>query len=147
MAFVTGTLAARFLAPVVAELKDFALPKATLVPIENDFFGHGITVSGLLAGRDIIGALKESSYDLAMLPPNCINGDGLTIDDMTVSDLYAASGIPVTVGEYDLASGLDILFKKVGTVAGRSRGVGRQLSELGFFVGSGGAARTSEDGQ
>ena len=146
VAFVTGTLAAKLIAPVVAELKEFALPRATLVPIENDFFGHGITVSGLLAGRDIIAALKKSPFDLAMLPPNCINGDGLTIDDMTVSDLIAATGIPVTVGEYDLASGLEILLQKGGTVTGRSLGDGRQLSELGFYVGSRGAAMTSKDG-
>ena len=137
MALVTGTLAARFLAPVVEELKRLALPKATLVPIENDFFGHGITVSGLLTGRDIIAALKCSPYDLAVLPPNCINGDGMTIDDMTVGDLQAATGIPVSIGEYDLARGLGNLLGKGSSSEVRSRGDGRQLSELGFFVGSG----------
>ena len=145
MALVTGTLAARFLAPVVEELRDLAVPKATLVPIENDFFGHGITVSGLLAGRDIIASLKNSPWDLAILPPNCINGDGLTIDDMTVADLQAATGIPVSIGEYDLARGMGN-FLGDGNFSGvRSRGDGRQLSELGFFVGSGKEARTRED--
>ncbi len=137
MALVTGTLAARFLAPVVEELRDLAVPKATLVPIENDFFGHGITVSGLLAGRDIIASLKNSPWDLAILPPNCINGDGLTIDDMTVADLQAATGIPVSIGEYDLARGIGNSLGDGNFSAVRSRGDGRQLSEFGFFVGSG----------
>ena len=143
MALVTGTLAARFLAPVVDELRELALPKAALVPVENDFFGTGITVSGLLTGKDIIAALKGSPHDLAVLPPNCINGDGLTIDEMTVADLQTAAGIPVSVGEYDLARGLGNLLGEGGIRASvRSRGDGRQLSELGFFVGSGNGGET-----
>ena len=144
-ALVTGTLAARFLAPVVDELRDLALPNATLVPIENGFFGHGITVSGLLTGRDIIASLKDSPYDLAILPPNCINGDGLTIDDMPVADLQAATGIPVSTGEYDLARGLENFLGSGRSASVRSRGDGRQLSELGFFVSSGKGARAGED--
>ena len=144
MALVTGTLAARFLAPVIDELRELAVPKATLVPVENDFFGHGITVSGLLTGRDIVAALKGSPHELAVLPPNCINGDGLTIDDMTVSDLQIATGIPVSVGEYDLARGLGNLFGKGGIRQSvRSLGDGRQLSELGFFVGAGNGGETT----
>ena len=139
MALVTGTLAAKFLAPIVEELKESAIPGATLVPVENEFFGHGITVSGLLTGRDIITALKGNRHDLAVLPPNCINGDGLTIDDMTISDLATATGIQITVGEYDLARGLGNLLSEGRTSpVVRSRGDGRQLSELGFFVRSGG---------
>ena len=137
IALVTGTLAARFLVPVVDELRSFAVPKATLVPVENDFFGHGITVSGLLTGRDIIAALKGRPHDLAVLPPNCINGDGLTIDDMTVADLQTATGIPVSVGEYDLARGIGNLLREGRAAAVRASGEGRQLSEFGFFVGSG----------
>ena len=136
MAIVTGTLAAKFLAPVVNDLRDLAVPKANLVPVVNDFFGHGITVSGLLTGRDIIAALKGSPYDLAILPPNCINGDGLTIDDLTVDDIQAGTGIQVSIGEYDFARGLGNLFGQESSKWVRSRGDGRQLSEHGFFVSS-----------
>jgi hypothetical protein len=56
---------------------------------------------------------------------------------MTVADLQAATGIPVSIGEYDLARGIGNSLGDGNFSAVRSRGDGRQLSEFGFFVGSG----------
>ena len=54
-------------------------------------------------------------------------------DDATVADIEERSGVPVTVGEYDLAQSLRRCLDDHGT--NLSHGQGRQLSELGFFVG------------
>lgn len=133
LALVTGTLAASFLEPMVADLRTIADLEIELLPVANDFFGHGITVSGLLTAEDIIKALQPGRWDLAVLPPNAVNGDGLTIDDSTVDDIATQAGLPVTVGDYDLASTLQRCFD--ATAAAVHQGRGRQLSELGFYVG------------
>ena len=99
--------------------------------MDNDFFGTGITVSGLLTGRDILRAVRGGPWDLVVLPPNTVNGEGMTLDDMTVPRIEADAGIPVTVGEYDLAETLLRCIDRENVAHGR----GRQLSELGFYVG------------
>ncbi|MBT4097117.1 MAG: DUF512 domain-containing protein [Gemmatimonadetes bacterium] len=134
VALVTGRLAARFIAPLVDEARKEHGLQVDLIPVDNDFFGHGITVSGLLTGQDIARALQGGTWDLAVVPPNCINGDGVTLDDMTIADLSSASGLPVTVGDYDLVTTLTTCLR-LPTEELADRGQGRQLSELGFFVG------------
>lgn len=133
LALVTGQLAASFLEPMIAELDGVDRLRIDVLPVVNDFFGSGITVSGLLTATDIVGALRDGPWDLAVLPPNTVNGDGLTLDDATVDDIERRSGVPVTVGDYDLAETLGRCF--VADSAAVLRGRGRQLSELGFFVG------------
>jgi putative radical SAM enzyme (TIGR03279 family) len=133
LALVTGQLAASFIEPMIAELDGVNRLQIDVLPVVNNFFGTGITVSGLLTATDIIGALQDGPWDLAVLPPNTINGDGLTLDDVTVDDIERRCGVPVTVGEYDLAETLSRCFATDSAAVLRGRG--RQLSELGFFVG------------
>ena len=132
LAMVTGELAVGFMRPIVAQLNSIQGLLVDLLPVANDFFGRGITVSGLLCGEDLLSNIEGGPWNLVLLPPNCINGEGLTLDDKTVPELEAAAGVPVTVGGYNLAAflkklldGTQVLFK----------GSGRQLSELGFYVG------------
>ena len=132
LGLVTGTLAARFMEPIVNELNRIDGLSVDLIPVRNEFFGAGITVSGLLAGVDLLKAISGGRWDLVCLPPNCINGEGLTIDDMTVPDLQLRAGSPVTVGDYDLAATLRLL---IGSKDLSNFGAGRQLSELGYTVG------------
>ncbi len=131
LAMVTGVLAAVFMRPIVAQLAGIDGLQVDLVEVTNDFFGAGITVSGLLTGGDMVAALRRqaAAWDLVLLPPNCINGEGVTLDDMTVPALASAVGVPVAVGDYDLTACV------AGSLAGTWRGElgqGRQLSELGF---------------
>jgi len=133
LGLVTGRLAGQFLPPVVSRLNRIDGMEAELIVVENDFFGRGITVSGLLSGADMLQRIQGAgSKDRVLLPPNCINGEGLTLDSMTVSRLQEEAGVPIVVGQYDLAgSVLDLI---QGRETGRS-GSGRQLSELGYYVG------------
>ena len=134
LALVTGTLASAFIEPIATELNTLPSLRADVVTVGNDFFGRGITVSGLLTGVDIAAQLRGGPWDIALLPPNCINGDGLTLDDLTVADLEAECGVPLTVGDYNLASALSSYFADPrAAVAGK----GRQLSEMGFTTGRG----------
>ncbi|RKY62044.1 MAG: Fe-S oxidoreductase, partial [Candidatus Neomarinimicrobiota bacterium] len=70
---------------------------------ENNFFGTSVTVSGLITGRDIIDQFpKNSDYNCIFLPPNCINDNGLLLDDVTPDEIAEAIGVPVKVGFYDM---------------------------------------------
>lgn len=132
LALVTGRLAATFLGPIVAQLNRIPGLVLDLVVVTNETFGAGITVSGLLGGADIVKALAGARWDLVLLPPNCINGEGLTLDDMTLPVLEERAGMPVAVGQYDLAATLNaVLDGGPLPIAGS----GRQLSELGYYVG------------
>ena len=74
----------------------------------------------------------ESSGDLVLLPPNCINGEGLTLDDMTVPQLAEEVGIPLAVGSYDLVESLERFWVDQSL---KVQGEGRQLTELGYYIG------------
>lgn len=59
-----------------------------VVPIKNEFFGPLITVSGLLTGQDIAAQLSTQPLgDEVWLPPNCVNFDGIFLDDWTPEQL------------------------------------------------------------
>ena len=130
---LTGRLAERILAPLVARLNAIENVQIDLLPVDNDFFGHGITVSGLLTGRDMAARVRDGiQRDLVLLPPNCVNGEGLTLDDMTVPQLAAEVGVPLAVGGYDLVESLERFWTDQSV---KVQGEGRQLTELGYYIG------------
>lgn len=87
-----------------------------LHPVINRFYGSAITVSGLLVGEDIYDTLKnERTGDYIVLPPRCLNHDGVFLDDWSVPELEEKLGKKVIVfpgsftelfemiGEYEVA--------------------------------------------
>jgi len=59
-----------------------------LHPVINKFYGPTIVVSGLLVGEDIYNTLKEErTGDYIVLPPDCVNDDGVFLDDWTLPQL------------------------------------------------------------
>jgi putative radical SAM enzyme (TIGR03279 family) len=64
-----------------------------LHPVINKFYGPSITVSGLLVGEDIYETLKdEKTGDYIILPPGCLNDDGLFLDDWPLPQLEEKLG-------------------------------------------------------
>ena len=57
--------------------------------ILNDYFGHTITVTGLLTGNDIISQLKDKELgDKLLIPNNTLkSGETVFLDDITVDEL------------------------------------------------------------
>ena len=99
--FVTGTLAARYIEDVSAELRRRGV-SVDVAAVPNRLFGPSVTVSGLLAGEDVLGGLSGAGdADLIVLPPSITNADGLTLDGLSVDEMAAQAGIPVVVAEYD----------------------------------------------
>jgi len=107
VAWFTGRSAEGFLnETVVPFVRDEAGLNLALAPVDNRFWGHTVTVSGLLTGKDLLEAALErrSEYDLAVLPPNCLNADDLFLDDMPLSHFKNELGCPVLLGNYNLAT-------------------------------------------
>ena len=94
----TGRLAARVFERYVFPLlvaRGMRTPPEILV-VDNEYFGSGVTCSGLLVGRDIAAAVATTGRaKTTFIPPNCLNYDGVTIDEMSVEDLAQATGAPV----------------------------------------------------
>jgi putative radical SAM enzyme (TIGR03279 family) len=117
---LTGVSAFRLIREVVRDrLNIIAGLSIKVVAAKNDFFGSSVTVTGLLTGNDIINTLRRQKKigDLILLPPNCINQDGLFLDDMSPQHVESELGRKVTVGSYDL---VDTLIKIFGEKAGVS---------------------------
>jgi putative radical SAM enzyme (TIGR03279 family) len=76
--------------------------KINLIVVSNGLFGNKVTVTGLLPGQDIINRLKKRKLNNTpvVLPPNCLNSDGLFIDDVTVPEMEAALQAKVVQGDY-----------------------------------------------
>jgi putative radical SAM enzyme (TIGR03279 family) len=129
IALVTGVLAARFMPTIVGELNRIEGLNVELVTVENGHFGSDITVSGLLTGVDIVDRLRNGTWDHVLLPPNCVNGDGLTLDDLTIAEMSDSAHLVLSVGSYDIAGAVESLLRPQRV---QLEGEGRQLNELGF---------------
>jgi putative radical SAM enzyme (TIGR03279 family) len=110
---VTGRLGERVFAEYVFPLLQAkgvrSLPE--VITAENAFFGPDVTCSGLLTGADMVAAVRRHTADqgtskVVFIPPNCLNHDRVTIDDMTPEDMSEALGSPVVVPGESLAETL-----------------------------------------
>jgi putative radical SAM enzyme (TIGR03279 family) len=72
--------------------------------VKNHFWGKGVTVSGLLTGRDLLDAIKKikNNYDVVLLPPNCLNTDDLFLDDISLKQFRIKAGIESKVCSYNI---------------------------------------------
>jgi len=111
--FLTGysvyPFLSRYIIPFIQ--KELRL-NVSLRPVVNRFWGETVTVSGLLTGQDLLDEALGGSdeYDVAALPPNCLNSDDLFLDDMSLEQFQNALGKPVVVGRYNLAESIREIF-------------------------------------
>ncbi len=96
---VTGTLGAEVLKRYfMRQLNQIPGCYFKLHPVINRFYGPSITVSGLLVGEDIHDTLvQERTGDYIILPPDCLNHDGVFLDDWSVPQLEEKLGKKVIV--------------------------------------------------
>ena len=68
----------------------------TVYPIRNDFFGHKITVSGLITGKDLIAQLRGKPLGQRLLLPSSMlrYHQNVFLDDVTVEQVEQALGVP-----------------------------------------------------
>jgi putative radical SAM enzyme (TIGR03279 family) len=70
-----------------------------LLCVTNSLFGAGITVTGLLPGKDFLAAIKANlGYDRYLIPANALRAwDKRFLDDMTIEELKEAAGAGIEI--------------------------------------------------
>lgn len=104
ISIATGVLAA----PIITKIANFVTDYFTNISvnvyaIQNDFFGHDITVAGLITGQDIIAQLKSKQLGEYLILPDTMlrSGEPVFLDDLTITDLEKTLQIKVVIVKSD----------------------------------------------
>lgn len=100
ISIVTGVCSYKNMKKLCDELTgSYPNVKVNVYEIENDFFGHNVTVTGLLTGCDIIKQLREKELgDQLIIPENMLRAnDDIFLDDVRVADVERELGVKVNV--------------------------------------------------
>jgi putative radical SAM enzyme (TIGR03279 family) len=102
---VTGMSMSEYIGQCAEMLRERYGMRIRPVAVRNGFYGDSVTVSGLLTGGDIVAALggAVTGAETVILPPNCLNGDGLFLDGLAPDDVAKALGARVVQGSYEPA--------------------------------------------
>ncbi len=104
LSIVTGVLAAPQLKKLVAMAKKrWPGLSCTVFPVINDFFGHDITVAGLITGQDMIAQLKGKDLGERLLFPDVMlrfHSD-VFLDDVTQQQIEGELGVPMVPVQAD----------------------------------------------
>jgi putative radical SAM enzyme (TIGR03279 family) len=93
---VTGTAMVSIMPEILRGVADATGATLDLLITESSLFGPTITTAGLLVGADIRRALGErADLDLALIPAESMNEDGIFLDDDTFMSVQAALPMPV----------------------------------------------------
>ena len=83
-----GTSAYKILQPLLDNFNNKTGSKHSFIPVNNEFFGETINVTGLLVGKDILNAAQGMKR--IILPAVVLNQDNLFLDDMSFDDFKKA---------------------------------------------------------
>jgi len=95
---LTGTAMGKLMPHVLATLSQLTGAKFQLLVLENDLFGPSVTTAALLPGRAFRRALEAAApadLDLALLPADAVNDQGMFLDDLPFEGLQSAVPVPV----------------------------------------------------
>ncbi|HEX6644935.1 MAG TPA: DUF512 domain-containing protein, partial [Gemmatimonadales bacterium] len=93
---VTGTAMAPLMPMVLEPLEQATGARFELLVATNTLFGPSVTCAGLLPGAAFRAALAgRTDLDLALIPGEAVNDDGLFMDSMSFTELTAS--VPVEV--------------------------------------------------
>lgn len=97
ISLATGISAANFMLKWARAIEDKSGIKIDVYPIKNDFFGHSVTVAGLITGVDIVKNLKGKDLGDALLLPDVMlrRGEDVFLDDMLLIELKDKLGVEI----------------------------------------------------
>ena len=112
---VTGVAMSTVMPPLLEAIASATGATFDMIVTSNSLFGPAITTAGLLVGSDIRRSLADRvDLDLALIPAETINDDGVFLDDDSFVAVQDALPIPV-YASYDF---VDVLSEE-GSAAGR----------------------------
>ncbi len=92
--------------PLIKELaeifvKKYNKSKIDVYEIKNDFFGHSITVAGLITGKDLIAQLKDKPLaETLAIPCVMLRSEGdLFLDSVSTQEVEQALGVSLKVND------------------------------------------------
>ncbi len=112
LSLATGYAAYPTIEKLLVRMKEkFPKTQCRVYPIRNDFFGHNITVAGLITATDLMKQLKPQPLGERLLLPTVMlrHEQDKFLDDHTIADVENALKVSVTVIETDGASLLDAI--------------------------------------
>jgi putative radical SAM enzyme (TIGR03279 family) len=93
---VTGLAMAPLMEPLLDRLREASGADFKLIVAQNSLFGPTITTAGLLVGKDIMTALSDRhDLDIALIPAETINEDGIFLDDYTLQAVCESLPMPI----------------------------------------------------
>ncbi len=115
---VTGKSMAPHMPAMLEQIAQVTGASFDLRPTTNSLFGPTVTTAGLLVGADVERALSDSvGADLALIPAECINEDGIFLDDVEFAALRDRMPIPV-FPSYDFVDVLERHDELASAIAG-----------------------------
>ncbi|MEO7453880.1 MAG: DUF512 domain-containing protein, partial [Fimbriimonadales bacterium] len=98
MTLVTGVLPSQVIWDFARRLCEIEGIDAEALPVTNDFFGHGITIAGLITYQDLLRALNGTDQSrIIVIPDIMLKESTLFLDNSTVDDLRKATGRDIRV--------------------------------------------------
>ncbi|MDE6060509.1 MAG: DUF512 domain-containing protein, partial [Clostridia bacterium] len=98
---VTGTSFAPILSTYVERLENKLGIKCKVHAVKNDFFGHSVTVAGLITATDIISQVERGA-DAYVIPDNMLREFSDTfLDNKSVKEVEDALGAQIIVVPHD----------------------------------------------
>jgi putative radical SAM enzyme (TIGR03279 family) len=107
---ITSVLGKKVLLEALSLIQKRIKTGVQILPVRNRFLGPTVTVTGLLAGQDIVNTLKETQEvtdcQYFFLPAVVANSDDLLLDDLSLIELCQTIRIPIKVIK---ATGRDLI--------------------------------------
>lgn len=105
---VTAGSMAPLIHPRRSDLERALRVPVDVITVENRFFGPSVTVAGLMAGRDVIDAVRDCREgDLILLPADALNDDNLFIDSTPLDDAVRAMAPARVVTAHQIMDGIE----------------------------------------
>ncbi|MPZ22034.1 MAG: DUF512 domain-containing protein [Dehalococcoidia bacterium] len=121
---LTGTLVAPLLSQLFAEIEELAGVQVRVMPVNNRLFGSRINCSGLLAGDDLMDAVRNVDSDIVFVSRYSLDWSGSHfLDDTTATELQETAGRTVA-----FVSSISEVVELMGD---------QQLASRGLIVSSG----------
>ena len=98
---ITGESPYHYLASFLQALSRKTGVNLVPVAVRNRLFGDNVTVTGLVAGRDIVEALRGRKLGTLVIVPDVMlkEGEGVFLDDLGIDELQKELGCAVLAAE------------------------------------------------